>query len=178
MIEENGGGERTVGDNRARGGRKSGRNWGRGRGARGSSGIENGARPGTQPFTMNQRKPGSVPSDRVSPSLGRGQVPELGKPQSEASGDIEAEVCFICASPVQHTAVSPCNHRTCHICALRLRALYKTRACAHCRVRVLLGSNYRSLLTSIVLRQRRNTSFSLTTPRNVMKISQMQTLLE
>lgn len=48
--------------------------------------------------------------------------------------DVEAEVCFICASEVKHNSVAPCNHRTCHICALRLRALYKTRACAHCRV--------------------------------------------
>ncbi|KZF26844.1 hypothetical protein L228DRAFT_258209 [Xylona heveae TC161] len=47
--------------------------------------------------------------------------------------DDDSEVCFICASPVIHQAVSPCNHRTCHICALRLRALYKTKACAHCR---------------------------------------------
>lgn len=46
----------------------------------------------------------------------------------------DGEVCFICASKVEHTAVAPCNHRTCHICALRLRALYKTKACAHCRV--------------------------------------------
>ncbi|MCJ1309968.1 hypothetical protein MMC25_003629 [Agyrium rufum] len=46
---------------------------------------------------------------------------------------LEAEVCFICASPVVHNSVASCNHRTCHICALRLRALYKTRACAHCR---------------------------------------------
>lgn len=46
----------------------------------------------------------------------------------------DAEVCFICASNVIYTAVAPCNHRTCHICALRLRALYKSRACAHCRV--------------------------------------------
>ncbi|KAJ9396365.1 hypothetical protein DTO282F9_6663 [Paecilomyces variotii] len=45
----------------------------------------------------------------------------------------DAEVCFICASKVEHTSVAPCNHRTCHICALRLRALYKTKACAHCR---------------------------------------------
>ncbi|EEH35040.2 hypothetical protein PAAG_06087 [Paracoccidioides lutzii Pb01] len=45
----------------------------------------------------------------------------------------DGEVCFICASKIDHTAVAPCNHRTCHICALRLRALYKTRACAHCR---------------------------------------------
>ncbi|SLM33974.1 c2h2 finger domain [Lasallia pustulata] len=53
--------------------------------------------------------------------------------QDGAGEDVEAEVCFICASPVLHNSVAPCNHRTCHICALRLRALYKTRACAHCR---------------------------------------------
>ena len=52
----------------------------------------------------------------------------------EPEEDVEAEVCFICASTVVHNSVAPCNHRTCHICALRLRALYKTRACAHCRV--------------------------------------------
>lgn len=46
----------------------------------------------------------------------------------------DGEICFICASNVEHTSVSPCNHRTCHICALRLRALYKNKACAHCRV--------------------------------------------
>lgn len=56
------------------------------------------------------------------------------KDQTQGGEDEEAEVCFICASPVVHTSVAPCNHRTCHICALRLRALYKTRACAHCRV--------------------------------------------
>lgn len=48
--------------------------------------------------------------------------------------DLEAEVCFICASAVVHNSVAPCNHRTCHICALRMRALYKTKDCAHCRV--------------------------------------------
>ncbi len=55
------------------------------------------------------------------------------KKQNGAEDEDEAEVCFICASPVVHNSVAPCNHRTCHICALRLRALYKTRACAHCR---------------------------------------------
>ena len=53
----------------------------------------------------------------------------------EATDDADdGEVCFICASTVEHTSVSPCNHRTCHICALRIRALYKNKACAHCRV--------------------------------------------
>jgi ribosome assembly protein 4 len=57
------------------------------------------------------------------------------KPVEAATDDADdGEVCFICASPVEHTSVSPCNHRTCHICALRLRALYKNKACAHCRV--------------------------------------------
>lgn len=51
-----------------------------------------------------------------------------------STAETEAEVCFICASNVVHQSVAPCNHRTCHICALRLRALYKTKACAHCRV--------------------------------------------
>ena len=54
--------------------------------------------------------------------------------RSEGENDEDADVCFICASPVVHSSVAPCNHRTCHICALRLRALYKTTACAHCRV--------------------------------------------
>ncbi|EAT88887.2 hypothetical protein SNOG_03682 [Parastagonospora nodorum SN15] len=57
-------------------------------------------------------------------------VPKVVLPQDD---DDDAEVCFICASPVQHTAVAPCNHRTCHICSIRMRALYKTKACAHCR---------------------------------------------
>jgi hypothetical protein len=56
-----------------------------------------------------------------------------GAGQLAAGDDVEAEVCFICASAVSHNSVAPCNHRTCHICALRLRALYKTKACAHCR---------------------------------------------
>ncbi|CAI6341852.1 unnamed protein product [Periconia digitata] len=58
--------------------------------------------------------------------------PNLTAAPSDADAE-EGEVCFICASPVQHLAVAPCNHRTCHICSLRLRALYKTKTCAHCR---------------------------------------------
>ena len=67
---------------------------------------------------------------------------EAGK-QSATEDDGETELCFICASDVVHTSVGPCNHRTCHICALRLRALYKNRACAHCRVSCL-RKGYRS----------------------------------
>jgi len=49
-------------------------------------------------------------------------------------GEVEAEVCWICASPIVHESIAPCNHRTCHICCLRMRALYKDKNCAHCRV--------------------------------------------
>lgn len=51
----------------------------------------------------------------------------------EATDD--AVVCWICAEPVKYYSVSACNHRTCHVCALRLRALYKKLDCAFCKVR-------------------------------------------
>lgn len=43
------------------------------------------------------------------------------------------DVCFICASDITHTSVAPCNHQSCHICALRWRALFKDRHCVVCR---------------------------------------------
>ncbi|KAI9477923.1 MAG: hypothetical protein EXX96DRAFT_636421, partial [Benjaminiella poitrasii] len=51
----------------------------------------------------------------------------------EEEGDDE-ELCFICTEPVVTYAVGPCDHRTCHKCTLRLRALYKTRNCAYCKI--------------------------------------------
>jgi hypothetical protein len=62
------------------------------------------------------------------------QIPQVAGKGASDEPEGEAEVCFICASPVVHNSVAPCNHRTCHICALRMRALYKTKDCAHCRV--------------------------------------------
>lgn len=46
----------------------------------------------------------------------------------------EEMVCWICAEQVKYFAVSECNHRTCHVCALRLRALYKKMECTFCKV--------------------------------------------
>ena len=91
---------------------------------------------------------GPVPPLDPPPGLGGGGIfgNRLTKDATNGEGELrleepdntkedgEDEICFICASPVEHHSVAPCNHRTCHICALRLRALYKTRACAHCRV--------------------------------------------
>lgn len=55
-----------------------------------------------------------------------------GQDDADADQD-DDDVCFICANPIQHHSVAPCNHTTCHICSLRLRALYKNKDCAHCR---------------------------------------------
>ncbi|KAI9018996.1 hypothetical protein DFJ74DRAFT_708198 [Hyaloraphidium curvatum] len=41
--------------------------------------------------------------------------------------------CFICTEPIQFHALGSCNHRVCHVCSLRLRALYKVRSCAYCK---------------------------------------------
>lgn len=77
--------------------------------------------------TDQTNQPNTQPSKAMTPAAT--------KPVEAATDDADdGEVCFICASAVEHTSVSPCNHRTCHICALRLRALYKNKACAHCRV--------------------------------------------
>ncbi|TFL07380.1 hypothetical protein BDV98DRAFT_578801 [Pterulicium gracile] len=45
----------------------------------------------------------------------------------------QAEICFICAEPIKYYAVPQCNHRTCHVCSLRLRALYKKLDCTFCK---------------------------------------------
>jgi len=94
--------------------------------------------------------------------------------EDQKEDDVEAEVCFICASEVEHNSVAPCNHRTCHICALRLRALYKTRACAHCRVGNYHPSRHRmSSLTHH--RQNRNSLSSRTTRLKDTKTTEGQT---
>ncbi|OKO98727.1 E3 ubiquitin-protein ligase hel2 [Penicillium subrubescens] len=105
---------RNAGDGASRGGKP------RGRGGRG---------PGGRDKQRNQDGP------EASETQPTPQVATVGTKEVPAATDDadDGEICFICASTVEHTSVSPCNHRTCHICALRLRALYKNRCCAHCR---------------------------------------------
>ena len=57
----------------------------------------------------------------------------------EGNGD--DDVCWICAEPVKYWSVSECNHRTCHVCGLRLRALYKKTDCTFCKVRPRSSEN-------------------------------------
>ncbi|KAL1304858.1 hypothetical protein AAFC00_003782 [Neodothiora populina] len=129
----NGEEQREAGEKRQRG---EGGNRGRGR-ARGGGGGGGGTgkqspRAENQPPSANEAGVAMAPGK--ARMLGATNVDGAGENKAQQDGDdVEAEVCFICASPVVHNSVAPCNHRTCHICALRLRALYKTKACAHCR---------------------------------------------
>lgn len=126
-------------------GRGSGRRRGRGGAPGGRSEVQHNPGDGAGKASKSRGRGGKTPGDRnkkkgdkeeqtheVQPSA----TATLGTKQVAAATDDadDGEVCFICASAVEHTSVSPCNHRTCHICALRLRALYKNKGCAHCRV--------------------------------------------
>ncbi|KAI1361448.1 hypothetical protein F5Y08DRAFT_314566 [Xylaria arbuscula] len=131
---------RGPGNARSRGKGGAGRSRGRGRGnanapaGRGAErsqayrggGHSGRGRSNTSTSASGPLPENSLPAAQVQPASG-------GKNDVDEDEDVEAEVCFICASPVIHQSVAPCNHRTCHICALRMRALYKNKECAHCR---------------------------------------------
>lgn len=121
----------------ARGGR-GGRGRGRGRG--GDSMATTTFSPQSTAETSSGRPPGGGFGARLTEAASepQGDSKDPDSQDARAAGqpatNEDAEVCFICASPIEHVSIAPCNHQTCHICSLRLRALYKTRACAHCRV--------------------------------------------
>ncbi|CAK7219879.1 hypothetical protein SCUCBS95973_003970 [Sporothrix curviconia] len=111
----------SDGDNqRRRGG--GGRGGGRG-------GRQGGDRQDQPQNTTGQD--GQPQASRKDPLLRPPQP--AGEGSGDDAGDDDAEVCFICANPVIHHAIAPCNHLTCHICALRMRALYRIKDCPHCR---------------------------------------------
>ncbi|CAE6363209.1 unnamed protein product [Rhizoctonia solani] len=95
---------------RSRGGRRGGR------GGRGNSTASNAiVRP--SPAATD----GAINSDKIIPK------PDV------INGDSDEMICWICAEPVKFYALSECNHKTCHVCALRLRALYKRTDCTFCK---------------------------------------------
>lgn len=112
--------------NGGEGGSARGRGKGKGRGGRGGRGNRDRAQSQGQSSVSGQNQ-------NPQPAQQLGSRPTPAAPNAEGEDDDDSDVCFICASPVDHHSVAPCNHRTCHVCALRLRALYKTKACAHCR---------------------------------------------
>ncbi|KAH6847166.1 hypothetical protein B0I37DRAFT_341168 [Chaetomium sp. MPI-CAGE-AT-0009] len=104
-------------------GRGKGRGRGRGRGGGGGHHHSTQNQPAPEPNADEPKPPqaGKIPHFKVKNDT-----------QDEGDND-DVEVCFICANPIIHHSVAPCNHITCHLCALRLRALYKNKDCPHCR---------------------------------------------
>ncbi|KIK00343.1 hypothetical protein K443DRAFT_612765 [Laccaria amethystina LaAM-08-1] len=101
-----------------------GGNRGRG-GHRGSH--YRGARTNTK--ALDSKPPTILPDEKERDVAA---VPVADEQSAEGAGDSD-DVCWICAEPVKYYSVSECNHRTCHVCALRLRALYKKTDCAFCK---------------------------------------------
>ncbi|KAJ3122519.1 hypothetical protein HK098_002780 [Nowakowskiella sp. JEL0407] len=63
-------------------------------------------------------------------------VSKIDTPTSNASQSTpvaEQDHCIICTEPISIYAFGSCNHRQCHLCALRLRALYKSKSCSYCK---------------------------------------------
>ena len=119
-----------------------GRGRGKGRGAargrsrggdgagRGGAGRGKGRGGGQQQQSAPTGAQDGSSSDDVNPAQWKKQH------QGAQDDDDDAEVCFICANPISHHSIAPCGHSTCHLCALRLRALYKNKDCPHCRVSI------------------------------------------
>jgi len=130
-------GDGTRGRGRARGNRGRGRADGS---ARGGGAPRGRGRGNSTPHDDNDASapPEAAPRSLVQKPKDALLHPPDPRPRADDSeqsdGDAEGEVCFICANPITHHSVAPCNHITCHICALRMRALYKTKDCPHCRV--------------------------------------------
>ncbi|KAF4975349.1 hypothetical protein FZEAL_7856, partial [Fusarium zealandicum] len=113
----------------------SSRNRGRGRG-KGNQGRRGGQRRGRGGNNANvPSTPANPAAQDVAAAASRAHAMAAGATAKapDADDDDDGDVCFICANPVAHHSIAPCNHTTCHICGLRMRALYKTKDCAHCR---------------------------------------------
>ncbi|KAL5606449.1 hypothetical protein BROUX41_002865 [Berkeleyomyces rouxiae] len=102
-----------------RGGRSGNRGGRRGRGGQAKAKEQSNAKSNGNSSGLSSKAVQKLPATKPA--------------DDDAASDTSEEVCFICANPVQHYSIAPCNHTTCHICSLRMRALYKTKDCAHCR---------------------------------------------
>ncbi|CCA67505.1 hypothetical protein PIIN_01334 [Serendipita indica DSM 11827] len=93
------------------------------------------SRKRSQNRTKSRRnQPG--PRGQTNPeSADKGKAPVSVAPQESKEEEEDSHMCHICAESMERKsyAVSECNHRTCNICAIRLRALYKKTECTYCK---------------------------------------------
>ncbi|KAF3940199.1 hypothetical protein ABW19_dt0204202 [Dactylella cylindrospora] len=107
----------------------------RGRGGRGRGG-ERGGRGGQFRGNQGHSQQPRDANESSAPVASTMEAATNNAPAEAKDGSSDEEnedICFICANPIQYHSIAPCNHMTCHICALRMRALYKTKQCPHCR---------------------------------------------
>ncbi|RDA91104.1 hypothetical protein CP533_6690 [Ophiocordyceps camponoti-saundersi (nom. inval.)] len=129
--------EGTTQSRRGDGARGRGRSRGRGSGAgsrRARRGRGGGAGGGGGGYEEERAQPLEPAARDVAAAAARAHGQQASSTTGNDGNDNDdAEVCFICANPVAYYSITPCNHTTCHICGLRMRALYKTMDCAICR---------------------------------------------
>ncbi|GJE90693.1 hypothetical protein PsYK624_068370 [Phanerochaete sordida] len=111
----------------ARGTAQRGRRMNRGRGGnRGGRGGKAAKGPAGDAAGPDEKPAEAVQEEEKEEAKAEEQV-------DNAEDDVDDAVCWICAEPVKYYALSECGHRTCHVCALRLRALYKKMECTFCK---------------------------------------------
>lgn len=81
-----------------------------------------------QDAIAQRAKDAAEAADAAAAALNANQNDENGP------GEIEEQSCYICAETIKYFMLGTCSHRTCHICSVRLRALYKKKDCTFCKV--------------------------------------------
>ncbi|CAN6608843.1 E3 ubiquitin-protein ligase Hel2p [Trichomonascus vanleenenianus] len=84
---------------------------------------------------------GGKSGGRRRPARERGRKPRAAAVKEAASEKMEehveaggeGEMCLVCADDIVYAAHYPCQHFTCHKCAVRMRALMKNKSCLICR---------------------------------------------
>lgn len=132
-MDSAGGRGATRGTPRGRSTHRGGRGRGKSRGG-GQSSSNAGGSQANRPQSSGKDTSRAQESGIERPLSNLAASGKAGNGATDGESEDDGEVCFICAGPVIHESVAPCNHRTCHICSLRMRALYKGKDCAHCRV--------------------------------------------
>ncbi|KAL9935531.1 hypothetical protein V8E36_005879 [Tilletia maclaganii] len=134
-TQESGGGRNSGGGG---GGQRGGRRGGAAGGGGNSNNNNNSRRAGKQraqnDASSTSAEAHATSAQRAAESHAASAAAAVVRADAEADkADPDTEYCFICAEPVVYYSVAPCDHRTCHVCAIRLRALYKKMECTFCK---------------------------------------------
>lgn len=109
----------------ARGGRGRGGGGSRGSGHRGGGGRGGGAAPTSTTHSRASSNTPAAPVAVPAAIAGVESAVSVGLIEDDDEGEFDPlTTCFLCTNQVQYFAVGECSHRTCHTCAVRLRALH------------------------------------------------------